>query len=100
MYEIDPSRLDLAEEFRRKPYGRHSADLQRVLNRMRTEPFDGHYALVREGRFGPFKLGCFGPKPSDPISYTGTVFQTRMEAEWAAFKLRWKRLTGQDLALD
>ena len=100
MYEIDPSRLDLAEEFRRKPYGRHSAELQRVLNRMRTEPFEGHYVLVREGRFGPFKLGCFGRKPADPITFTGVVFQNRLEAEWAVFKLRWKRLTGRDLALD
>ena len=100
MYEIDPSRLDLAEEFKRKPYGRHSAELQRVLNRMRTEPFEGHYVLVRDGRFGPFKLGCFGRRPSDPIAYTGTIFQTRLEAEWAVFKLRWKRLTGRDLALD
>ena len=100
MYEIDPSRLDLAKEFRRKPYGRHSAELQRVLNRMRTEPLEGHYVLVREGRFGPFKLGCLGRKPSDPITYTGAIFQTRTEAEWAVFKLRWKRLTGRDLALD
>ena len=68
MYQIDPTRLDLAEEFKRKPYGRHSAELQRVLNRMRTEPFDGHYVLIREGRFGPYKLGCFGATPADPIA--------------------------------
>jgi hypothetical protein len=100
MYEIDPTRLDLAEEFRRKPYGRHSAELQRILNRMRTEPFDGHYVLLRDGRFGPYRLGRFGATPADPITPTGHVFQTVREAEWAVFKLRWKRLTGQNLALD
>jgi len=100
MYEIDPTRLDLVEEFRRKPYGRHSAELQRVLNRMRSEPFAGHYVLLRDGRFGPYRLGQFGETPADPITPTGHVFQTVREAEWAVFKLRWKRLTGHDLALD
>lgn len=100
MYKIDPSRLDLAEEFRRKPYGRHSAELQRVLNRMRTEPFEGHYVLIRESRVGPYKLGCFGRTPADPITLTGDVFQTERDAEWAVFKLRWRRLTGQELPLD
>ena len=100
MFEIDPARLDLAEEFRRKPYGRHSADLQRILNRMRTEPFDGHYVLVRDGRFGPYRLGRFGATPADPIAFTGHVFQSVREAEWTVFKLRWRGLTGQDLPLD
>ena len=100
MYEIDPTRLDLAAEFKRKPYGRHSAELQRILNRMRSEPFDGHYILVRDGRFGPYRLGRLGRTPADPIDFTGDVFQSVRDAEWAVFKLRWRRLTGRDLALD
>lgn len=100
MYAIDPTRLDLAEEFRNKPYGRHSAELQRILNRMRSEPFEGHYVLVREGRFGPYRLGCLGRTPADEITLTGHVFQTRREAEWGVFKLRWRRLTGQELPID
>jgi topoisomerase IA-like protein len=100
MYEIDPNRLDLAEEFRNKPYGRHSAELQRILNRMRTEPFEGHYVLLRDGRFGPYRLSQFGATPADPVTSTGLVFQSVRDAEWAVFKLRWKRLTGQDLPLD
>jgi hypothetical protein len=100
MYQIDPTRIDLAEEFKRKPYGRHSAELQRVLNRMRSEPFEGHYVLIRESRFGPYRLGRFGRTPADPIAFTGQTFQTLREAEWAVFKLRWHRLTGLDLPLD
>jgi topoisomerase IA-like protein len=100
MYQIDPTRLDLAEEFRRKPYGRHSAELQRVLNLMRTEPFEGHYVLIREGRFGPYKLSRFGRTPADPLADTGQVFQSVREAEWMVFKLRWHRLTGLELPLD
>jgi N,N-dimethylformamidase len=100
MYEIDPNRSDLAQEFRRKPYGRHSAELQRVLNRMRSEPFEGHYVLLRNGRFGPWKLAQLGRCPQDPMTLTGHVFQDRTEAEWVVFKLRWLRLTGQELMLD
>lgn len=100
MLEIDPSRLDLAQEFRRKPFGRHSADLQRVLNRMRSEPFEGHYVLLRDGRFGPWKLAQLGRRPQDPMTLTGHVFEDRTQAEWTVFKLRWQRLTGQELALD
>ncbi|WP_374652984.1 hypothetical protein [Dongia sp.] len=100
MYDIDPSRIDLAQEFKRKPFGRHSAELQRVLNRMRSEPFEGHYVLLRDNRFGPWKLAQLGRRPQDPMILTGDLFQDRIEAEWAVFKLRWKRLTGQDLALD
>jgi N,N-dimethylformamidase len=100
MYQIDPTRLDLAEEFRRKPYGRHSAELQRILNRMRSEPFEGHYVLLRDGRLGPYRLGQFGTTPAEPITPTGHVFASVREAEWVVFKLRWKRLTGQDLTLD
>ncbi len=100
MYEIDPSRTDLAQEFKRKPFGRHSAELQRVLNRMRSEPLEGHYVLLRDGRFGPWKLAQLGRRPQDPITSTGLVFQDRLEAEWAVFKLRWKRITGQDLRLE
>ena len=36
-------RLDLAEEFRRNPYGRHSGELQHILNLFRTGPFAGKY---------------------------------------------------------
>lgn len=100
MYAIDPTRLDLAEEFRDKPYGRHSAELQRVLNRMRSEPFDGHYVLLRDGRFGPYRLACLGRTPADDVTMTEHVFPSKRAAEWTVFKLRWRRLTGQDLAMD
>jgi hypothetical protein len=100
MFEIDPSRIDLAQEFKRKPFGRHSADLQRVLNRMRSEQFEGHFVLLRDGRFGPWKLAQLGRRPQDPMTLTGHVFEDRHQAEWTVFKLRWQRLTGQELALD
>jgi hypothetical protein len=89
----------LAQEFRARPHGRHGADLQRVLNRMRSEPIAGRYILVQEhkGEGEPFRLARLGATPSDPISYTGDTFVTLVEAEWAVFKLRWHRIFGCDV---
>ena len=89
----------LAQEFRARPLGRHSADLQRVLNRMRSEPFSGHYILVQDDKSQPYRLAQLGATPSDPISYTDDTFVTLAEAEWAVFKLRWRRLFGSDLTI-
>jgi hypothetical protein len=90
----------LAQEFRARPHGRHGADLQRVLNRMRSEPFVGRYILVQEHKGQPYRLARLGATPSDPISYTGDTFVTLVEAEWAVFKLRWRRLFGGDVPID
>jgi hypothetical protein len=92
-------RLDLAEEFRANPYGRHSGELQRILNLFRTGPFADKYVLVRESRAWPLqlKLARFGATPHEPLSFTGDAFSSYAEAEWAVFRLRWKDHTGQDL---
>ena len=90
----------LAQEFRAQPYGRHSAELQRVLNRMRSEPFAGRHVLVQEHKGAPYRLARLGPTPIDPISYTGDTFVTLAEAEWAVFNLRGRSLFGRDLAIE
>ena len=90
----------LAQEFRESPHGRHGADLQRILNRMRGEPFAGHYLLVQESKGRPYRLARLGTTPADPLSYTGDTFVTLEEAEWAVFKLRWERLFGDPLPAD
>jgi hypothetical protein len=101
MYELDPSRLDLAEEFRRKPHGRHSGDLQRLINLFRSGPFAGKYVLIRRSRTWPLKLELarLGAMPHDPLIFTGDEFTSYHEAEWAVFKLRWKDHTGHDLPI-
>jgi hypothetical protein len=101
MFQLDPARIDLAEEFRRNPYGRHSGELQRVLHLFRTGPFLGKYVLIRESRNWPLRvrLARFGTTPHDSVTYTGDEFTSYAEAEWAVFKLRWKEHTGQDLPL-
>jgi len=94
-------RLDLAEEFRRNPYGRHSGELQHILNLFRTGPFAGKYVLVRHSRAWPLKLKLarFGATPHEAVTFTGDEFSSYAEAEWAVFRLRWKDHTGQDLPL-
>jgi hypothetical protein len=86
----------LAQEFRAHTHGRHSAELQRVLNRMRSESFAGHYILVQERQGMPYRLAQLGPTPADPISYTGDTFVTLQQAELAVFKLRCHRIFGGD----
>lgn len=90
----------LAQEFRANPYGRHSAELQRILNRMRNTPFAGRLVLVQEERDTPYRLAQLGATSADPIVYTGDIFATMEEAEWAVFKLRWRNLFGSDLVVE
>jgi hypothetical protein len=90
----------LAQEFRANPHGRHSAELQRILNRMRNTPFAGRHVLVQESKGMPYRLAQLGATPADPISYTGDTFTTLAEAEWAVFKLRWPGLFGRSLTTD
>src|SRR5262249_6401380 len=96
---VHPSRIDLAREFKANIYGRHSGDLQRILNAFRSEPQDGQYVLIREGRQGPWALAAYDPRPGQIPRRLGPVYASTAEAEWAVFKLRWKRFTGQDLPL-
>lgn len=101
MYEIDPDRIDLAEEFRANIYGRHSGELQRVLNRMRGGEPAGRYVLIAEDRTArTWLLARLGPQRGDaPIPVPGYRFTGAAEAEWTVFKLRWKDLTGRELPL-
>jgi hypothetical protein len=100
MYEIDPERLDLAREFKAKPYGWHSGELQRVLNRMRS-PYDPHrYVLVMSERHRQWTLARMGARPNDPLEpVPGYRFESREAAEWTVFKLRWHELTGRALEI-
>jgi hypothetical protein len=100
MDKLCPDIAQLAREFRAQPHGRHSAELQRVLSRMRSEPFAGHHVLIQEHRGSPYRLARFGTAPADPVSYTGDTFATLEQAEWAVFKLRWRTLFGSDLPVE
>ncbi len=97
MVQIDPQRVDLAREFRGRPFGVHSGDLQVVLNRMRGQAVQGKYALFMTKPHAEWVLVQMAGDPLRPEPVPGYVFTSLEEAEWAVFRLRWKELTGQEL---
>ena len=95
---IDPERLDLAREFRAAPRGRHSPELQALLDVMRAPGNHQDLILVAVGG-GKWVLGQRRPDGAPPLLFEDEVFERVDEAEWAAFKRRWHALTGQRLAI-
>jgi len=97
MIDIDPSRLDLAREFKARPFGVHSPDLQAVLNRMRSAPVQGKHYLIMTRSHAQWVLARMTGDPLRLEVVPGFVFDRLEEAEWTVFKLRWQALTGHDL---
>ena len=87
----------LAEEFRSRPYGRHSPALQHLLNRFRLAATPPHYVLVCRQPGREWVLGRLGARRGEPIEVLeDQVFDSREEAEWMRFRLRWQAATGDD----
>jgi hypothetical protein len=101
-WPVDPARLDLVEEFRRKPKGPHSPDLQKLLHRMRwagDPETGGRYVLLVQDpgrRWMLARLPAVRGAPIMPIA--NQVFTSLAAAEWDVFKRRWHALTGQTLS--
>jgi hypothetical protein len=90
--------LELAEEFRRKPFGRHSTALQALLDRMRGEPIEGKPILLLVKPNAEWRLAFMSETPPLRAVIRDDVVFTRLEdAEWYVFRMRWRRMTGQDL---
>jgi hypothetical protein len=99
MYKIDPSRTDLAYEFRDNPDGPYSAELKLVINRLRVMPMADRHVLVCIERGRRWMLARIPPARGGPIErYQDQVFSDYDEAVWEVFKRRWKTVTGQELA--
>ena len=99
MYRLDPARIDLAREFRARPYGHHSAELQRVLNLFRSTPLARNWCLVCLTPHREWALARFGATARDPVEMVGPVFTSLAEAEWHVFNLRWAEFGGGELAV-
>ena len=100
MFKIDPARVDLAREFKAKPYGEHSPDLQAVLTVMRGLPIEGKHVLIATEPHRQWTLARMTGRPPKPELLSNHVFHSLEEAEWFVFKLRWEQITGQPLPLD
>ena len=98
MYKIRSSDRQLVDEFRQNPVGRHSPDLQRVLNRLRGGSRAGKYCLICTKPFAEWQLARMsGRRGEPPVPVPGEVFTDLKAAEWAVFRRRWRELTGEDL---
>jgi N,N-dimethylformamidase len=95
---IDPTRLDLAAEYRARPLGRHSPDLQALLDTMRRAENCQNLILVGIGA-NRWMLGERRPFGQPPHLFTEESFASLEDGEWAAFRRRWRALTGTELAL-
>jgi len=95
---FDPTRLDLAAEYRARPFGRHSPELQALLDVMHRTENCQHLILVAIDT-GQWVLGerRIGGKP--PHLFMDEIFTSRETGEWAAFQRRWQALTGSKLEL-
>ncbi len=99
-YEFDGARMDLALEYRDNPRGPYSAELQRVLDRMRSTPMKGRLALSVIEPFSKFALVCLtGERGVAPIVVEGVSYASIPEAEWDIFKRRWQELTGMPVTV-
>ncbi|MCP4382229.1 MAG: ABC transporter permease [Hyphomicrobiales bacterium] len=96
-YFIGDAKLDdLVDEFRRNPTGQHSASLQRLINRIRSEPMEGKLALLCTKPHEEWILIQMNGRKK-PITVIGDKFNDINDAEWAVFRRRIKRHFGIDL---
>jgi hypothetical protein len=100
MFAFDKSRLDLAREFRARPFGEHSPDLQYLLNLMRRPSDKPFHMLFVDRANERWTLGIMDPSGRTAPQRTNTVFNDLKEAEWHVFKRRWATLAGEELPFE
>lgn len=100
-YVLDPSRTELASEFRRNIRGPHSEELRKLLHRMRWGAFPGRYLLLTVEPGRRWALAQMPDERGKKVKvFHDVVFESLDEAEWHVFKLRWKALAGTPLDID
>jgi N,N-dimethylformamidase len=97
MFTIDPRRTDLALEFKRRPFGPHSPELQAVLNVLRGSRHCQNLLLVCTRPHAQWMLAEKQPDGQPPRLYPDRVFDSLEAAEWHAFRARWEAVTGEAL---
>ena len=97
MFAIDPDRTDLALEFKRRPFGPHSPELQAVLNVLRGSAHCQNLLLVCTRPHVEWMLAEKQPGGLPPRLFPERVFASLEDAEWHAFRVRWEAVTGRAL---
>jgi hypothetical protein len=95
---IDPERLDLAAEYKARPFGRHSPALQALLDVMyRAENCQNLLLVGIDG--GRWVLGERRPGRQPPRLFLEEAYDSPEAGQWGAFRRRWRALTGRELEL-
>jgi hypothetical protein len=94
---LNPQRLEeLFDEFSKSTTGQHSADLQRVVNWLRSEPMEGKLALLCTSPHREWELVKMNGR-GKPMTHLGEVFNDIDDAERAIFKRRIKARIGYSI---
>ena len=98
MFTIDARRTDLAQEFKQRPFGPHSPELQAVLNVLRGSLHCQNLLLVCTRPHAEWTLAEKQPHGLPPRLFPDLTFDSLEAAEWHAFRMRWEAVTGEALA--
>ncbi|MBP0496146.1 hypothetical protein [Roseomonas indoligenes] len=100
-WPFDPSRVELALEFRRRPRGPHGDSLQKLLHRMRWNgdaERGARWILVVVEPNRRWMLAELPFRRNQPVrTFPNEIFTSLAEAEWEVFKRRWAALAGNPL---
>lgn len=95
MYEIDPTRTDLIEEFDRNPGGPYGPELTLVVNRLRLMPMEERTIIVCTRRGVEWTLARMPKARGDKLEYyDDLVFGDYDAAARKVFRMRWQAVTG------
>lgn len=95
MYEIDPTRKDLIEEFDRNPAGPHSHELTLAVNRLRLMPMEERTIIVCTKRGVEWTLAKMPVVRGAKLEYyEDLIFDDYYEAVKKVFRMRWQAVTG------
>lgn len=96
MYQIDPSRRDLVEEYRQNPDGPHSQELTLVINRLRMMPMSERHVLICTKPAREWMLARIPSERGRPVElFEDQVFADYRDAAWEVFRRRWQTVTGE-----
>jgi len=97
VFKIDSSRADLAAAYKANPSDPYpSADLQKLLQRLRWGDVRGRAIIVNTVRGKEWRLAKLGPRRGTPVVLGETAYGSYRDALWACFRARWKEVTGED----
>ncbi len=96
MYEIDPSRRDLVEEYRQNPGGPYGPELTLLVNRLRLGPMGERYILVCTKRGREWTVAKMPTVRGAKLEiFEDRVFDDYAAAAWEVFRMRWEAATGE-----